>query len=98
LWRDALRAEVNELIAGSDGVPVKKLRAIAAIVVSKALGGDMLAVKEIADRLDGKPAQAVAHVAGEGAGEPLQIVIKQMVDTSGKPILPEEMDRPARRH
>jgi hypothetical protein len=93
-WRDALRAEVNELIANADGVPVKKLRAIAAVVVSKALRGDMLAVREIADRLDGKSAQAVALGAGEEAGEPLQIVIKQMVDTSGKPVPPRSVGQP----
>jgi hypothetical protein len=84
LWRDALRAEVNETIANSDGVPIKKLRAIAMVVVNKALGGDMLAVREIADRIDGKAQQPVS-VGGE-AEEPLQIVIRQMVRPDGTPV------------
>jgi hypothetical protein len=84
LWRDALRAEVNETIANSDGVPIKKLRAIAAVCVSRALGGDIAAIREIADRLDGKAQQPVS-VGGE-AEEPLTVVIKQMVSSDGKPV------------
>lgn len=36
-----------------------KLRIIADQLVEKAMGGDLQAVKEIADRLDGKPSQQV---------------------------------------
>lgn len=35
------------------------LRRVAEVVVQKALAGDKDAVKEIGDRLDGKPAQAI---------------------------------------
>jgi hypothetical protein len=35
------------------------LRRIAAKLVEKAEGGDLTAIREIADRLDGKPAQAI---------------------------------------
>ena len=36
-----------------------KLRDVADMLVTKALEGDMQAIKEVADRLDGKPPQAI---------------------------------------
>ncbi len=53
-FRDALRIELAA--AGDDA---KALRAIAAKMIKLAEDGDMQAIKEIGDRLDGKPAQAV---------------------------------------
>ena len=50
-----LRVALKE--AAEDGGD--KLRVIADQLVIKAMGGDLQAVKEIADRLDGKPAQQV---------------------------------------
>lgn len=47
------------------------LREIARKLIDTALEGDMQAIKEIGDRLDGKPVQAVT---GEGGG-PLTIEI-----------------------
>ena len=55
LWRDALLLAVNA--PGQEGK--KKLRHIAETVVRLAMGGDMVAVKEIGDRLDGRPHQTV---------------------------------------
>jgi hypothetical protein len=37
------------------------LRAIARKLLERALEGDLQAIREIADRLDGKPAQAIEH-------------------------------------
>lgn len=53
---EAIREEVQE----ADGNRTK-LQAIAAKLVEKAMEGDMAAIKEVADRLDGKPAQALQH-------------------------------------
>jgi len=36
-----------------------RLRAVADKMVEKALGGDMQVIREVADRMDGKPAQAI---------------------------------------
>lgn len=47
---DALNME----IAASDG---RALRSIASKLLEKAMEGDMQAIKEVADRLDGKPVQ-----------------------------------------
>lgn len=43
----------------------QRLDRIADAVVAKAESGDVIAAKEIGDRLDGKPAQAIT---GEGGG------------------------------
>jgi hypothetical protein len=53
-FRDALRAA----IADTDG-EFKKLRKVADALVFKANQGDVAAIREIADRLDGKVPQAI---------------------------------------
>lgn len=55
LWKDAIR--IAALRPGPDGR--KKLTAIADRLVEAALAGDVAAMREIGDRLDGKPAQAI---------------------------------------
>lgn len=61
-WREAL----DRAIAQDDGV---RLREAAETVLTLAAQGEAWAVKELGDRLDGKPAQAIT---GEDGG-PLQI-------------------------
>lgn len=51
-FREALRMELAK--AGDD---MKALRSVASALISKAQGGDVQAIKEVADRLDGKPPQ-----------------------------------------
>lgn len=51
-WADALRRAIVQ----SDG---KTLRRLADAIVAKAADGDVAALKEIGDRLDGKPHQSV---------------------------------------
>lgn len=53
-FRDALRMELAA--AGEDH---KKLRQIARALIANAVKGDTRAIQEVADRMDGKPAQAV---------------------------------------
>lgn len=69
LWRDALNLELIKLVV--DGKPAGSvtagLQAIARRVVTDALAGDYQAITEIANRQDGKAAQAV-HVSGEDGG------------------------------
>ena len=57
-FRNALRMEIAE--AGAD---FKRLRTIAAKLLTTAEAGDIAAIREVADRLDGKPAQeATVHI------------------------------------
>lgn len=53
-FRDALRMELTA--AGEDQ---RALRSIARALIAKAEEGDMQAIKELADRIDGKVPQAV---------------------------------------
>ncbi len=71
VWSDAIRIEVNEAYEDGDR---KKLRALAEKLVAKALDGDMAAMKEIGDRLDGKSPQ-YSEIAGAG-GAPLTLVVE----------------------
>jgi len=69
-WRDAL----NYALSHYENSSIQKngaLRAIAKELITKALDGDMQAIKEMGDRIDGKPAQAII---GEDGG-PLQAAI-----------------------
>jgi hypothetical protein len=46
------------------GEDLKKLREIADVLIEKAAAGDLQAMKELFDRLDGKPAQALVEHSG----------------------------------
>ena len=56
-WRDAIKRAVNRHVAG-EGDP-KALEKLADKLVDLGLAGDTSALKEIGDRLDGKPAQTL---------------------------------------
>lgn len=60
LWSDTIR---RELVQG-DG---KKMRAIAKKLVDMAIAGDMAAIREIGDRIDGKAIQAIEGTGEDGA-------------------------------
>ena len=64
-WAAALR---RALVQSKDGQGMRKL---ADKVVDMGFKGDMAAIRELGDRIDGK---AIQEVSGEGGG-PLQIVI-----------------------
>ena len=53
-WKEALMLAVNERMGDQ-----KKLRLLANKLVDKALEGDVQALKEIGDRMDGKPRQEI---------------------------------------
>jgi hypothetical protein len=68
-FRDALRIELAA--AGEDS---KALRKIARALIEKAGEGDMQAIKELADRVDGKVPQGL--IGGDEDDNPLQLVTK----------------------
>ncbi len=67
-FRDALRMEIAE--ANDDR---KRLRSIARALLDKAETGDVNAIKEIGDRLDGKVAQAIV---GDDEEAPVSIITR----------------------
>ena len=56
-WRGAIRKAVHEL--RGDDKKVKALQLLADRLVTQGLDGDIAAIKEIGDRLDGKAVQGV---------------------------------------
>lgn len=67
LWADAVRLAVHREGEDGDGKKRKRLSIIADKLARAAMDGDMQAIKEIGDRLDGRPAQAM-QVTGSGEG------------------------------
>lgn len=55
-FRDALRMEIA---AAQDDDDFRSLRVIARKLLQSAAGGDVTAIKEVADRLDGKVTQLI---------------------------------------
>jgi hypothetical protein len=69
--RDAIGLALAELHSAKDAegkaVKFKKLRLVAEALVDKALQGDVTAIKEINDRMDGKALQTLAGTAPDGS-------------------------------
>jgi hypothetical protein len=59
IWANALRLAVMRETTDENGKKSNYLTRIAQNMVKKAEDGDVMAMKEIGDRLDGKPAQAI---------------------------------------
>ncbi len=55
-FANMLNIAIKEAIEGTDKT---KLRAVADALVNKAMAGDVQAIKEVADRIDGKVPQAL---------------------------------------
>lgn len=67
-FKDALKKAVAE--AGADD---EALKLVAAALLEKAKSGDVQAIKELADRMDGKVTQPVA---GDDDADPINVVHK----------------------
>ena len=70
-WSDA----INRALLANDG---QKLRALADKLIDKALEGDVQALKEIGDRVEGKPAQVLATDPDNPLG--FEIIERRVVD------------------
>lgn len=68
LWAEAL----NRALLAEDG---KKLRALADRLIARAQEGDVTALKEIGDRIDGKSTQAVEHSGPDGGEIPHKVEV-----------------------
>lgn len=79
IWRDAIMRAVRRL--ETDAPPKKlkpeqKLERLADALVTEGIKGEVPALKEIGDRLDGRPVQQV--VGAEGG--PLEVSLKPDID------------------
>lgn len=70
-WRDALRLAVLREVDW-DEKPKTKLDELANSLIDSAKGGDISALKELGDRLDGKPSQAI--VGGDEDDNPVRVI------------------------
>ncbi len=59
IWTNAIRLAVLRETKDPNGKKTNYLNIIATQLVSKAADGDTTAMKEVGDRLDGRPAQAI---------------------------------------
>ena len=73
-FREAIRIQLAA--AGDDQ---KALRAVASALIEKAMAGDMQAIKELADRTDGKVAQQLNH-ANESGNGPAEFIFKTVYE------------------
>lgn len=58
VWRDAIERAVTRRAGKAD---LKGIDDLADVLLDTALSGDIAAMKEFGDRMDGKPAQAIEH-------------------------------------
>lgn len=73
IWRDAIHRAVKERRDGK-GKP-QALETLARKLVAVAMEGDVSALKEIGDRLDGKPTQATEITGKDGQPIPVSLEV-----------------------
>lgn len=71
LMRDALMLELHREVI-DDGKKIKRIRMVARKLVDKAIDGDVPAIREINERIDGKVPQALV---GDSDLPPVQVTI-----------------------
>ena len=78
-FRDALRMEL-----ASAGEDQRALRSIARALIAKAEDGDMQAIKELADRIDGKVPQGIEGELQHGATDALAVLLTEIAQSGRK--------------
>jgi hypothetical protein len=68
------------------GTDREKLIEIADALVNKAIEGDLPAIREVADRLDGKAAQAIEHSGPEGGEIKAKVTVEFIAAAGGVPL------------
>lgn len=75
-WADAVRRAVFRRMEDIEGKP-QKIERLADKLVDAGMAGDIAALKEIGDRLDGRPAQALS--VGSDPDQPLITRIERVI-------------------
>jgi hypothetical protein len=89
LVRDAIIIALKREAVDGEGKPTRRLTLIAEKLVEKAVAGDIHAIKEIADRVDGKATQPLA---GDEAGPRLITRIERVI-VRPQSVSPDSPDR-----
>lgn len=79
LWADAVRLAIHREEQEPDGQIRKRLNIIADNLCRMAMAGDMQAIKEVGDRLDGRPAQAIIGAGEDGEHEVIHKIVREIV-------------------
>lgn len=77
VWRDALDRELRRPVDPAMAGSPKRLEGVARACVEAALKGDMQAIAEIGNRIDGKVTQVVA---GDAEGGAIRIIVATGID------------------
>lgn len=78
MWNSAIKSALEER---SKGDQMAALRELAGVLLDNCAEGDMQALKELGDRLDGKAAQALALTGADG-GPIVERIERVIVDHS----------------
>ena len=78
LWAQAVRMAAMREMENPDtpGEKIKRLNVIADNLVRMACAGDVQAIKEVGDRLDGKPKTTNEHSGPDGEGIPISLKVE----------------------
>lgn len=72
IWRDAIQRAVKRVRMGSK---TKSLETLAEKLVTCGMQGDVSALKEIGDRLDGKPTQGIQALDEQGKPTSMKVEV-----------------------
>jgi len=75
IWSDAVRRAVLRRIENAEGKP-QKIERLADNLVEMAMEKDIQAIREIADRLDGKPVAPKEHSGPDGGDIPVSLNVR----------------------
>lgn len=91
-WRDAIRKAVHQRVPTGDDKPkkIKALDRLANKLVTEGMGGNIMAIKEIGDRMDGKPAQAVEVAVAVEITRIERIIVDPLLTDEGQTIENDE--------
>ena len=76
LMRDALIIALRRAAQDANGKPTRRLQLVADALVRAAEAGEVSAIREIFDRVDGKAAQPLEHAFSESLEERLARIAK----------------------
>lgn len=82
-FANMLNIAIREAILDADGKPTERirLREVADALVLKAMAGDVAAIKEVADRLDGKVPQGI--IGGGEDDPPVRVGMIELIGGKG---------------